>query len=240
MGLALKKRLVRAWRGGRPAVLPPGHKLRALEACLAFSVANNIVGDYLEFGVFEGASFAHAYQYHRQEFGRYRAARADDCAEFLAAEKRFIAFDSFAGLPDHDEAHAPLHWRGQGVMACDEARFRRNLRAARVDLDDVVTVPGFYEDSLTPATRSAHALQRAAVINIDCDLHASTVAVLDFITPLVVDGTALYFDDYFYYKGHPKRGERGAFEAWLQRNPHLVATELCKVPPAAAFILNTD
>ena len=59
MGLGLKRRLktrlVRAWRGNRPDVLPAAHKLRALEACLSFSVANNIVGDYLEFGVFEGA-----------------------------------------------------------------------------------------------------------------------------------------------------------------------------------------
>src|SRR5258706_14921787 len=49
-----------------PAVQPPSdlplipgdrpwlHKWNVLEGAIAFSVANNIVGDYLEFGVFRG------------------------------------------------------------------------------------------------------------------------------------------------------------------------------------------
>ena len=232
----LARRLA-AWRHG-PRTLPAGHKLRALEACLAFSVANNMVGDYLEFGVFEGASFIHAHQFYKQQFERYRAGQAGTDAEFLRARKRFVAFDSFAGLPDHDEEHAPLHWRGQGIMRCEETRFRANLKRSGVDLSDVVTVPGYFDQSLTEETRRAHGLERAAVVNVDCDLHSSTVQVLDFLGPLLVDGTTLYFDDYFYYKGHPARGERGAFEDWLSRNPQWAATELCKMPPAAAFILH--
>ena len=206
---------------------------------MAFSVANNIVGDYLEFGVYRGGSFIHAYRHRRQAFERYRAAQsrhADDA--FLNARMRFFAFDSFEGLPPSDQAEIPLHWRGDGAMAFSEPRFLANLEAGGVDLADVTTVAGYYDVSLTPETGPRIGLTRAAVVNVDCDLGISTVPVLDFLDPFIVDGTVLIFDDWFYYRGHPARGERGAFEAWLARHPELVASELIRLYPTVAFILS--
>jgi len=223
-----------------PGDRPWQHKWNVLEVALAFAVANNIVGDYLEFGVYRGGSFIHAYRHHRQLFERYtlahQARHTDD--PFLRSKMRFFAFDSFEGLPASEQSEIPLHWRGDHAMSFSERRFLANLEAGGVDLTDVATVPGYYDISLTPDVGPRLGLTRAAVVNVDCDLGISTVPVLEFVEDFLVDGTVLIFDDWFYYRGHPGRGERGAFEAWLARHPELVASELMRLYPTVAFILN--
>ena len=222
-----------------PGERPWRHKWNVLEAAIAFSVANNIAGDYLEFGVYRGGSFIHAWHSHREIFERYAIAQqrhADDA--YLRSKMRFFAFDSFEGLPESDQSEIPLHWRGDHAMSFSERRFLANLEAGGVDLTDVATVPGYYDISLTPDVGPRLGLTRAAVVNVDCDLGISTVPVLEFVEDFLVDGTVLIFDDWFYYRGHPGRGERGAFEAWLARHPELVASELMRLYPTVAFILN--
>lgn len=214
-------------------------KANAMEMAISFTISNNIAGDYLEFGVFRGKSFIHAYRYYQEMSRRYLGANSSKVPQEFANQRiRFFAFDSFEGLPAVADSNLPAHWKGESAMACDRETFTRNLEQGRVDLNDVVMVPGYYDKSLTPEFRRQAGLERAAIIHVDCDLYESTVTVLDFITPLVVDGTVLVFDDYFYYRGHPARGERGAFSAWLKKNPHWVSTELCKYSPAACYIIN--
>ena len=224
----------------RPSVKRPPWlgKQNAMAIATAFSVANNVVGDYLEFGVLEGASFMNAYKQHEREFSVYKARQAAQGDEFLRYERRFFAFDSFAGLPVVAQDALPLHWRGERVMTAAEESFVANVVAAGVSRDAFVTVPGFYEESLTDGLYSTLGLSRAAIVHIDCDIYESTVSALDFITPLVVNGTVLVFDDWFYYTGHPAKGEQGAFREWMARHPEFVATELCTIYPVAAFIVN--
>jgi hypothetical protein len=79
----------------------------------SFIAWNQVEGDYLEFGVFEGASYA--------------------------AKPRFFAFDSFAGLPDGEaDRHADY---GAGAYACSQSQFHANIAAKGVDMARVVTVP---------------------------------------------------------------------------------------------------
>lgn len=207
-----------------------------LEIAVQFITHNNIPGDYLEFGVLGGRSFAGTYCYHQQFFEGFR--QRNGLASLAGDRRRFFAFDSFAGLPPVDQEQLPPHWRGDGAMAYAERKFTSNIQAAGVDLNDVVIVPGFYDRSLTEAVRRQHNLTQAAIINVDCDLFESTVPVLEFVRPLIVDGTVISFDDWFYYKGHPRRGERGAFEMWLAKYPEIVASELCTSYPVKTFILN--
>jgi len=123
-------------------------------------------------------------------------------------------------------------------MRCPQADFIQYLTRSGVDLNDVIVVPGFYDRSLTRELHERHKLIASAVIHVDCDLYESTVPVLYFIAPSVVDGTTICFDDWFYYKGHPDKGERGAFEAWLRRNPGIIASELSTLFPKNDFVLS--
>ncbi len=208
-----------------------------LHYAIGFAVANNIEGDYLEFGVFKGESFIYAYKHYNKMFANYRKTQKVH-SRFLDHKIRFFAFDSFEGLPDSDDKDIPLHWTGEKPMSYPRFKFEKNLKKANVDLNKVSIIEGYYDKTLTKSLYAKLGLEKAAIIHIDCDLYESTKTVLDTIKPLIVEGTVIIFDDYFYYKGSPYKGERGAFNEWLVKNPDFIATEICKYYPAAVFALN--
>src|SRR6185295_6587734 len=71
-----------------------------IHTAASFVTYNQIEGDYLEFGVFQGESFAAAY-HDLKERRREHLSSRDASPEFKAwmdHPPRFFAFDSFAGL----------------------------------------------------------------------------------------------------------------------------------------------
>ena len=105
---------------------------------------------------------------------------------------------------------------------------RGNRNTEKVDLSKTTMIPGFFDQSLTQATRETLPIRTAAIIWVDCDLYESTVPVLNFVTDYVQDGTLIVFDDWFFYRGDPQRGQRRAFSEWLGNNPAIKATEFHK------------
>src|SRR5262249_20465600 len=87
--------------------------------------------------------------------------------------------------------------------------------------EKLITVKGFYDDSLNDAAKQLLLPQRAAVVYIDCDLYHSTVPVLEFVKDLLQKGTILVFDDWFCFHGNPGRGQRRAFSEFCERYPYL-------------------
>jgi O-methyltransferase len=165
----------------------------------------NIPGHYLEFGVFNGRTFARA----------WRAARRNRLESI-----RFFAFDSFCGLPKLSEVdEGGEFWEGE--FAVSRSVFEDSLRREAVDPASVTVVEGFFETSLDRSQQAAMGLDAAAIVWVDCDLYMSTVPVLDYITDLLVDGSVVIFDDWFCFHGRPDRGEQRACAEWLDRNPDL-------------------
>jgi hypothetical protein len=204
----------------------------------SFAAWNQIEGDYLEFGVYRGDSFAAAHraihdqrQHHASSVPNINGSRKEQ------NHPRFFAFDSFSGLPeglgDRQEDYAP------GAYACSQDEFKRNIVHLGVDLKDVLIVPGFYEKTLNSQVKEQYGLRRAAIVMIDCDLYESTVPVLDFLTDLVGQGTILIFHDWFRFRGSPNCGEQRACREWQQRNPHLELIEYWREgPQAVSFLVN--
>jgi hypothetical protein len=177
-------------------------------------------GDYLEFGVYTGKSFSHA----------WHLIRAAEANRQKATSTRFFAFDSFEGLPESkglDRIYDPY---ATGSYAASEGEFLRNLKESGVDLSEVVVVPGFYDRSLGPGTKERIGLEKAAVVYIDCDLYDSAVAVLDFLTDVLVDGAIVIFGDWYLFHANPELGQQRAFKDWLHKNPQLRATPFVQVP----------
>ena len=83
-------------------------------------------------------------------------------------------------------------------------------------------VEGWYDDTLVQETKRSLSLKKARIVNIDCDLYESTRATLQFITDLVTNGTVLMFDDWFCYRGDPRKGENRAVSDWLSENPRIM------------------
>lgn len=230
-----------AWRMLGP---PPGKRFEyvgeygCIRCAASFMAWNQVEGDYLEFGAYTGRSLAEAYRSIWEARGDVRRfIGTAELESWYQKRPRFIAFDSFSGLPPGPfERHADYH---EGAYSCSEDVFLENIKNYGVDLKDVVTVPGFYDQTLNAETKQRLGIERASAIMIDCDLYESTVPVMEFITDLVRQGTIIIFDDWYRYEGRPDKGEQRACREWLEKNPQI---ELVKYwqqgPQAVAFMVN--
>ncbi len=171
-------------------------------------------GDYLEFGVFRGGTFAAACRWAQKN-------------KHLQ-EMRFYAFDSFEGLPDIRGKDAEFTQFSKGEYSASLGLFKNNLKAAGVDFSKVEIIPGWFNETLTADTRKKLPMKSAAVIWVDCDLYESTVPVLEFVKDYIVAGTVIVFDDWFLFRGNPNAGEQLAFREWLKKYPQFSATEFHK------------
>jgi hypothetical protein len=97
-----------------------------------------------------------------------------------------------------------------------------------VPLNRVVVVSGWFGETLNESAIKTHKIKHAAIVNIDSDLYESAKLVLNFIRPLLVDGTIIIFDDWYNFRGNPYLGEQRAFKEWLDENPDLIATQYQK------------
>lgn len=164
---------------------------------------NRLQGDYAEFGVYQGASF----------ISSYSAA-----ARLRLQHMRFFAFDSFRGLPQPANPHDVEPFRA-GAFAAPMAIFEKALKRARVDLERVVIIPGWFNVVLSQEIKTEHGLTRVAIAWIDCDLYESTIPVLEFLVDILEEGAILVFRDWYCYRGDRNQGEQRAVKEWLERYP---------------------
>ena len=214
--------------------------LNPIDLAAEFICTEQIVGDYLEFGVFKGDSFIDAY--HKIEntikdwSSKERAYMAysnkllaeEAFSKIIPMSLRYFAFDSFQGLPQPQGIDCNHARFAKGRYDCNEKEFKRILHKNKVNLNKVVTIPGYYNTSLLPEVKKRHQIKSASIIMIDCDLYESAKIVLDFITDLVIDGTVIIFDDWFSYRGNPNFGERRACQEWLNKNSNFSLTEFAR------------
>ncbi len=185
----------------------------AIHQTTDYLIGAKIPGDYLEFGVFEGTTFRYAYSQMSPYF----------------RSMKFIAFDSFEGLPitkgiDAENGYSSNFHKNE--FACTEEEFLENLVESKVDLQRTLIVKGWFDDTLRLKKAKDYGLEKIAVSWIDCDLYESTVPVLKFITPYLSIGSVIIFDDWRCFRNHPDYGEQRACREWLAENPKIVLNEL--------------
>jgi hypothetical protein len=176
-----------------------------------------IPGDVLEFGVFTGLSLALLSQGH--------------AFDSKGMTRRFVGFDSFEGLPASAEAHARWQpadcavnhgWHPQlaigGRVTPDVTR---DLFAA-CGLAAPELHVGAFADSVAAVVPSRYAA--IALMHLDCDLYESTRDALAHAAPALEDGAMLMFDDWFHYRGDPRKGQSRAFAEFLSAHPEWIAT----------------
>lgn len=162
-----------------------------------------INGWYLEFGCHTG-----------------RTMRAAWDAFHVLHDWKYAAFDSFEGLPPLEEIDRMPIWE-KNTLKTSEEQFLRTVRKHGIPNEKLITVKGFYDDSLNGAAKQLLLPERAAVVYVDCDLYRSTIPVLEFVKDLLQKGTIVVFDDWFCFHGDPDRGQRRAFSEFCERYPHL-------------------
>jgi hypothetical protein len=184
--------------------------------CVADYLVNaEILGDYAEFGVYKGTTFGYA----------------ANLFDSLFPQMRFLAFDSFEGLPEPKGIdRSPTGFSSgffQGQFAATEEEFCRNVLAAAPYLspERLVTTKGWFDKVLTSESADRMKLENLACVWIDCDFYESTIPVLQFITPYLSVGSVILFDDWRCYRNLVNCGEQRACSEWLESNPQLTLNE---------------
>lgn len=188
-------------------------RFTALDELADYLVGAEVEGDYVEFGVWQGANFAYAWKVLTPCFPRMR----------------FFAADSFQGLPRPRQIDAEDGYSSnfhENDFACSRDEFLNNLQKQGVDPTKVACIPGWFQDTLNDAHPVAGRIDRVAAAWIDCDLYESTVSVLSYLTRRMSVGTVLLFDDWRCFRNLPERGQQRACREWLDANPRLGLREL--------------
>lgn len=174
-----------------------------------FLFAAKVRGDYLEFGVYRGESFILSLRISQKFF-----------APGQVGSPRFFAFDSFEGLPPLTPFKDDPEQFQKGEYSASLDHFKKKV-FRKFRKQTIHIVPGYYHESLTEKLYATYQLKNAAFVTIDCDLYESTYAALAFITPLLITGSVLYFDDWYSNKGNMSLGEPRACSEWLLHHPDI-------------------
>jgi len=152
----------------------------------AFRHAYNTMGPglCLEFGVGMGHSYC------------WQALQMEDWAEGCV----LVGYDSFEGLPEETEGVWAPERHGKGHFCYPMEILKEHMEACGLDWNcpRFKRVKGFFEDTLTLQEQEAvwKAYGPLMFVNIDVDIHKSTIQALDFIRPMMRPGLPIYLDDY--------------------------------------------
>ena len=132
-------------------------------------LADGVAGDFAELGVWRGNSAA-------------------VLAHFAAQHDRHVyLFDTFTGFDARDL---------RGIDGHRSAQFKETsldiVRKTVGHESRTTYVQGRFPESVTPAAERA----RYAVVHVDCDLYAPTMAALQFFYPRMSRGGLLFLHDY--------------------------------------------
>jgi hypothetical protein len=199
---------------GRFITITP-HRLEMLQKAFQYVTNEKVPGEYFEFGVARGLTFS----------GAYHIAR-----KYHAPTNEFYGFDSFEGFPELHEIDKKFIRFKTGDENWTQDTFSRTLQDAGVPKEVVRVVPGWFKDSLTPTLQNSlrEGRVKASIVWVDCDLYESTLQVLNFITPLLQNGTVIIFDDWYCYHADPNKGERRAVREFLTSHTNIQLTEYHK------------
>jgi O-methyltransferase len=186
---------------------------RGLDRLTRHLGAENL-GDYLEFGVYNGTSLVSAFR---------------EMEAMGLTHTRLFGFDSFQGLPAAAAADDEGKWK-PGAWRSELEFTEAVLDAEGVDRSRVFLIPGWFSETCNAETAHRYNMTKASVIMVDCDIYTSTKEALEFCAPLIADQALILFDDWHTGNLAAKGlGERKAFEEWL------AASDCFKAEPFGSY-----
>ena len=73
---------------------------------------------------------------------------------------------------------------------------------------------GWFSKTCNKQYAKENSLKKASIIWLDCDLYSSAKDALNIFDSILQNGTIIVVDDWYNFKGHPKRGVQKAFNDW--------------------------
>lgn len=139
------------------------------------------------------------------QFGVYTGGSMRGIAANIHNFGRLWGFDSFTGLPSEKPGlHVQgRHWRVGSFSAADSMAEHRldvlleNISRS-VQRGNVTLVPGYFADTLKPALLRRYPFQQALLVDVDVDLHISSMQALEWMlhNRLLRVGSLVRYDDW--------------------------------------------
>mgnify|MGYP001183028349 CR=1 FL=1 len=178
-----------------------------------------VVGDYLEFGTFEGTSMIAAY------YANKSTSKVDNLIiHSKPPDRKYIGFDSFEeGFKYFDKKDKHHNYKEKDL----QSSYKKVLkRLQKINVKQFALVNGFVEETLPKLIKKknyvdGHEIKKASVVLFDMDLMHPTVIALDYIKDKLSMGSILIFDNFYTYSCDPKKGEMGAFNRFIEKNKNI-------------------
>ena len=172
----------------------------------AFDLAHFVFpngGTCLEFGVYTGGTYSYQAQ---QILTKYR-------------DSSIVGFDSWKGLPEESDGVWAPERHDPCELAAPKTAVLEKLACLGVEPTDgrFRLVDGYFSDTLTDELRRE--IHDVIFINVDVDIHRSTIELLDFVRPLLRPGVVIYWDDWKDPKDESAEawGEHLAWSQWYPK-----------------------
>jgi len=137
------------------------------------------------------------------EFGVFKGSTVAQLRDNFSSDTPVYGFDTFTGLPED--------WEGTDVKKGDF-----NLEGNIPNVPGVKFYKGIFTDTIPEYLKVAKPLK---VLHIDCDLYSSTQDILYSLNHLILPGTVICFDEW-YYNGvdipENRQHEQKCFYEWVK------------------------
>ncbi len=157
------------------------HRLNNLQFCIEDVLAHNVLGDFIETGVWRGGATI----FMRAILKAYNIT-----------DRKVFAADSFAGLPKSNatiySADKNYDFTQYEMLAVSLEQVQSNFKVYDLLDDQVVFLKGWFKDTLPNAP-----IQKLAILRLDGDLYESTMDALVNLYPKLSIGGYIIIDDYF-------------------------------------------
>ena len=192
-------------------------RIKAFRRIFFYVNFEQVEGDYIEFGVYEGSSMISA-------FYANKATSKKDSLIIIKndlPERKFIGFDSFEdGFKYFNAKDEHSNWQ-EGHLKSSYIKTRKRLN--KISTTRFKLVKGFVEQTLPKIVENNYLvdnykLEKAAVIQIDMDLYNPGLTALNFCKHLLQEGTVIIVDNYYNFKANSKKGEIGAINEFVSLN----------------------
>tara|TARA_B100001250_G_scaffold414031_1_gene450314 strand:+ start:1266 stop:1997 length:732 start_codon:yes stop_codon:yes gene_type:complete len=178
-----------------------------------------VEGDYIEFGVFDGTSLIAAY-----ESNKTSSKKNGLTMNYDGPKRKFFGFDSFEeGFKVFDKNDAHPSWI-EGNLSSSYKKTKKRISKYLKD-DEFKLVKGFVENTCKNIEPSKYGINKISLALFDMDLGTPTLIGLEFIKNSLVEGSIITFNTYYAYKGSEKKGEFYAFKQFREINKHLIFRE---------------
>tara|TARA_B100000963_G_C22615603_1_gene667170 strand:+ start:455 stop:1213 length:759 start_codon:yes stop_codon:yes gene_type:complete len=192
----------------------------ALHKAWGYIFSNHIIGDYVEFGVYQGSSMIDAIETYNEfkdwlinetssdEMWRRNVAVESD---LLKNNSIFHGLDTFEGMPQNDEKHLAFK-KGNFLSNFDEVKSKMDSCIKRLNKNySYIFYKGLFSSNKLEL-KNKLGNRKISILNLDCDLYSSTIDALDIVKEHIDLGTVIFLDDYNSFSANNSKGQRKAFK----------------------------